>query len=433
MSAVSVPWYYRYLIRLAKPIYRRKVVKKSAHLPTCQRELNERFGEHYGTLPSHTGRGVIWCHAVSLGEINTAYPLLKLLLEQGFSLWITSTTQTGFNRVEILFKSELGQTVAHSFVPVDDGAVVGRFLDHLQPVMALFVETELWATMLSLLKQKGVPSVMINARLTAKSFQGYQRFARISGGMMKNLSLIIAQDRQSVEHFCQLGADSSKVRQADSLKWVSGQGLTDTQQALFDEINASDKWCLERPIWVAGSTHDDEERQILAVHGELLKRFTNAVLILVPRHPERFDAVADLCQEFKTNRRSNHETISEQTQVYLADSMGELLLWYALADAVFVGGSLVDVGGHNPIEPAIFAKPIIMGHFLKNCQLLADELADVGALTVVRGSGEMLPLLSDYFNDPDKARTAGEQGQILTAQKQHAHHQQYQLLKPLLP
>lgn len=428
----SVPWYYRFLIALIKPIYRHKVGKKSGHLPTYQRELDERFGGRYGALPC-VGRGIVWCHAVSLGEINTAYPLLKLLLSQGFSLWITSTTQTGFNRVALLFAKEMGQTVSHSFVPVDDKVVVGRFLAHVRPVMALFVETELWATMLFLLKQQNIPSVMINARLTKKSFDGYQKFAKISRGMMDNLSLIIAQDRQSQAHFVELGANANKVKLADSLKWVGTQGLNDAQKAVFDNIKMDKRWHLDRPIWVAGSTHADEERQILAVHQTLLEQFADALLILVPRHPERFDEVATLCQDFVVQRRSKNECASLQTQVYLADSMGELLLWYALSDVAFVGGSLVDMGGHNPIEPTIFAKPIIMGHFLKNCQLLADELSDVGALKVVQNSDQLLLVLQDWLKNPKTAKQAGECGKRLTLQKQNAHLEQYQLLAPLLP
>lgn len=453
------PIYYPIAIRLAMPIYRQMVKKKSRHLPTLDRELNERFGEHYQPVPNGSSqtivdkavdksgsdainqdfsRGVIWCHAVSLGELNTAYPLLKNLINQGFKLWITSTTQTGFNRASQLFTDKLGVVVNHSFVPVDNLAVVQRFINHVCPVMAIFIETELWATMLHELSQQRIPSVMVNARLTQKSYEGYARFGKLSRSMMANLSAIIAQDEESAKRFRQLGASDDKVVVIDSLKWSSFGQLDDKHDELAAEANTwqlSDHKDGRRPIWIAASTHEGEERLVLQVYQKLMAMNASALLILVPRHPERFDEVARLCDEmgFNTKRRSKNDTIHYDTQVYLADSMGELLGWYQVADVALVAGSLVDKGGHNPIEPASLGRPVVMGRYTKNCEILVQELSGVGALVQTDDSvDDIAKALSKWLFDKDLAAKAGQAGRDLVMDKQHAADKQTQVLLDIL-
>lgn len=453
------PIYYPIAIRLAMPIYRQMVKKKSRHLPTLDRELNERFGEHYQPVPNSSSqsivdkvvdksgsdainqdlsRGVIWCHAVSLGELNTAYPLLKNLINQGFELWITSTTQTGFNRVSQLFSDEMGMSVNHSFVPVDNLAVVQRFISHVRPVMVIFIETELWATMLHELNQQGIPSVMVNARLTQKSYEGYARFSKLSRSMMMNLSTIIAQDEESAKRFRQLGASDDKVVVTDSLKWSSFGQFDDKHDKLAAEANTwqlTDHEGRRRPIWIAASTHEGEERLALQVHQKLMAIDALALLILVPRHPERFDEVARLCDEmgFNTKRRSNNDIIHYDTQVYLADSMGELLGWYQVADVALVAGSFVDKGGHNPIEPASLGKPLVMGRFTKNCEILVQELSSVGALLQMDDSvDDIAKAISEWLFDKGLAVKAGEAGRDLVMDKQHAADKQTQVLLDIL-
>lgn len=442
------PCYYPMLIRLVAPLYRLVRHHKSRHLPTHQRELSERFAQKYLPVPmvnspvedavdnldfSHSSpvvdRGIIWCHAVSLGELNTAYPLLKILLNQGFRLWITSTTQTGFQRVSVLFKDELGQSVNHSFVPVDKLDVVRKFLTHVQPMMAIFIETELWATMLYELKCQNIPSVMVNARLTEKSYQSYAKFSQLSWGMMQNLTAIIAQDEASAQRFVQLGATKEKVHTADSLKWSSFATPDAKNEQLLQQART---WQMAgRPIWLAASTHEGEEALFLEVQQQLLTINENALLILVPRHPERFAEVAQLCTSsgLTTYQRSCGGMIEQDTQVYLADSMGELLAWYGLCDVAVVAGSFVDVGGHNPIEPASLSKPIVMGQFVKNCEVLVQALAQVGALVQVASQVEGLTeAVATWLFDSDQAKKAGQAGAQLVAQKRHAAHTQAQLL-----
>lgn len=419
---IRPPWYYRLAIMMARPVYWGILAHKKDKLPYYEREMAERFGHHYLPL-AKSDKGVIWCHAVSLGELNTAYPLLKLLLDDNYHLWITSTTQTGFARAKTLFADRLGKTVQHSFVPVDDVAVLQRFLSHVRPVMAVFVETELWANTLYLLASKGITSVMANARLTDNSFDGYRKFARLSQSMMANLSLIIVQDAQSHANFIALGADNDKVKLAHSLKWSSA-----TNQPFLHKTTLG-----HRPVWVMASTHDGEESLALAVHQRLLTHLPNALLILVPRHPERFDDVAKLCQDFIYHRRSQTD-IQDDTQVYLADSMGELMAWYGLCDVAVVGGSFVDKGGHNPIEPARVAKPIIMGRYVKNCAEIVADLVGVQALVQVQGDdeSELFDVLKFWLDDPNSAKHAGEQGKQLADERRQADKQQFAMIHALL-
>lgn len=411
------PFYYRLAIGFARPIYRLLLAQKKHRLPHYQREINERFGKTY--LPISHDKPVIWCHAVSLGELNTAYPLLKLLLEEGYHLWITSTTQTGFARASGLFADELGGRIQHSFVPVDDEAVLEKFLTHVNPVLAMFVETELWANTLFLLNKKQIPSVLANARLTTKSFANYHKFSHLSQSMMANLTAIIAQDAQSHANFVTLGAKKDKVSQAHSLKWGS---LPSTKPSPLH---------FDRPVWVMASTHAGEEALALATHKQLLQSLPNALLILVPRHPERFDEAAKLCQDFVCHRRSAGELIVNETQIYLADTMGELMRWYGASDVAVVGGSFVDKGGHNPIEPASLGKPVIMGQFTKNCMELVADLAGVGALVQTNDDG-LFAALDNWLNNPTQAKQAGQNGQMLVNERAEASRQQFEKIKEVL-
>ena len=416
------PVYYQVGISLLKPLYRLQVWRRSHARDNYQQEVEQRFGKRYPAPPIATEtylpaadlnssinvnkrNKTIWCHAVSLGETNTVAPLLDALLSRGYRIWLTNTTQTGFARGASRFAEDIAQgRLSHSYVPVDSPAVIERFLTHVQPVAALFVETELWANILTKLSEHHMPSILVNGRLSASSFKSYQKIGAVSTSMMKNLSLIIAQDNDSAKRFRQLGAHSAQIRVAGSLKWVINtpklsnvsepdddkaidvdiENSEQTELAEKTSVTASDLGVVNRPIWVAASTHGGEEGIVLSWQQQLLSNpaLAEALLIIVPRHPERFDEVAALIQNsgLTMARRSAAEAIDITTQVYLADSMGELINWYALADVALVGGSLVNVGGHNPVEPASVATPVLMGIHTQSCQSVVDKLASVGAL-----------------------------------------------------
>lgn len=425
------PWYYDWAIALARPLYRAFLFSRQEKLLDYEREVDERFGMTKYKSPRPKINGiragkVIWCHAVSLGELNTAYPLLKKLLENGHGLFITTTTQTGFARVRQLFDwwLETGQVV-HGFVPIDDKMVLARFLRAVQPDLAVFIETELWANTLYALAMDDVPRVMVNARLVNESFVKYRRFKKLSASMMKNLSLVIAQDKQSYQNFIALGLPEDKAVLADSLKWAQD-----------DQVPPKvDMSVTQRPIWTAGSTHEGEEAAVLFAHKRILETHKKALLILVPRHPERFEAVYKLCLSsgLKTARRSQNEPIKDSTEVYLADTMGELLAWYQMADVVFVGGSLVaDVGGHNPTEPAALGKPVVMGRHVASCQVLVDELVAVHNLSQVADKEGLAQAVFTWLDDKTASRAAGQAGEKLVNIKKHAAQVQLSYLAQFL-
>ncbi|WP_372845536.1 3-deoxy-D-manno-octulosonic acid transferase, partial [Psychrobacter sp.] len=237
-TAYKPPMYYQVGIGVLKPLYRLQVWRRSHKRDNYQQEVEQRFGKRYPAAPkatvthlsaansnssinANTQNKTIWCHAVSLGETNTVAPLLDALLARGYRIWLTNTTQTGFARGASRFAEDIAQgRLSHSYVPVDSPAVIERFLSHVQPAAALFVETELWANILTKLSESHIPSILVNGRLSASSFKSYQKIAAVSTSMMKNLNLIIAQDNDSAKRFRQLGAHSAQIRVAGSLKWV---------------------------------------------------------------------------------------------------------------------------------------------------------------------------------------------------------------------
>lgn len=426
------PWYYRVAISAIKPLYRLGLVFRSGAKKPTPEEIAQRFGHKFPAI--HSSKPIIWCHAVSLGETNTVAPILHALAQQGYALWITNTTHTGYNRVSELFSEQIQQgEVYQSFVPVDDTGVISRFLQHVQPVGALFVETELWANTLAMLAQNHIPSMLINGRLSEKSFTGYQRYRSLSQSMMDNLSLIIAQDSDSAKRFRSLGAGSDKIRIAQSLKWSSQTNpimLAKAKQFISQQALTN------RTIIVASSTHQGEEQMVLESFTTLQAQFAekNLLLILVPRHPERFDEVAGCIEKSGMNfiKRSTNQPITADTPVFLADSMGELGMWYALADIAIVGGSLVNIGGHNPIEAAIVGKPIIMGQYTQSCQQVVDKLKNVGALQQVPDKAGLTQAVRDWLNDMPKAQQAGQAGLILAEQHQNAMQQQLDMILTVL-
>lgn len=441
------PLYYQAVTRVLSPAYRMKVWQKSHKQDNYKREVADRFGRSY---KGHLFEGqqdlqalgesapIIWCHAVSLGETNTIAPILKELMAYGYKIWLTSTTQTGFNRCQDLFAKKLEQGVLfHSFVPVDRPNVIKKFLNYVNPKAALFVETELWANTLYELAYKDIPAILVNARLSAVSYVNYKKVGKLSRSMMHNLSLIIAQDDLSAQRYRWLGAAANKIRVAGSLKWT----VTDAKNANQWKVLYMTRQAIgNRPIWVAASTHEGEEDVALTAHKQLIQnaKLANALLILVPRHPERFDVAFHKVLQTKLNyhRRSIHGLPTEETQVYLADTMGELMLWYQLADVAFVGGSLVNNGGHNPIESYIHSTPVIMGQFTQTCQGVIDSLLQQKAMyqihanyqhtkgnelaeeTVDELSKQMMTQLDFWLSNPQQAHQAGKKGQALVEDNQ---------------
>jgi 3-deoxy-D-manno-octulosonic-acid transferase len=387
---------YSLLFHLGLPLLALRIIWRGWQAPAYRQRLGERFALGLPALKP----GGIWLHAVSVGESIAAAPLVRELLTRypELSITITCMTPTGSERIQALFcQGEFAHRVQHCYLPYDLPWAAARFIRRLQPSLAVIMETELWPNHIHQCAKRGVPVVLANARLSERSARGYARFAKLTAPMLGELSLIAAQTELEAQRFRDLGARPECVTVTGSIKFDLhlDEQLKPRAQALRAEWQA-----VQRPVWIAASTHAGEDEIVLAAHRQLLGQQPQALLILVPRHPERFASVFELCQKhgFNTCRRSLAQAPEANTQVMLGDTMGELLFLYALADAALVGGSLVANGGHNLLEPAALGVPVLSGPHLFNFSEIAKLLRDAGALhEVVDASGlatSLLPLLT---------------------------------------
>ena len=394
---------YNLLFHLALPLIAIRLFWRARRAPAYSKRIGERFAVG---LPAFRAGG-IWVHAVSVGESIAAAPMVRELQARYPQLPITVTcmTPTGSERVRALF----GDSVQHCYLPYDLPWAAARLLDRLQPKLAVVMETELWPNHIHACARRSIPVVLANARLSERSARGYARFAGLTAPMLAELSLIAAQTNIEAERFRQLGARSDAVQVTGSIKFDLNIDPTLSERA----AQLRQQWSAQsRPVWIAASTHTGEDEIILAAHRQLLDHHPEALLILVPRHPERFGSVAELCrrQGFTTVRRSLDEAPAPATQVLLGDTMGELLFLFALADVAFVGGSLVPTGGHNLLEPAALGKPVLTGPHLFNFLDIAAQLRDAGALVEVDSAHELATRVGEFWQDAertDRARSAG--------------------------
>ena len=396
---------YTLLFHLGLPLVAIRLWLRARKAPAYARRIGERFAIN---LPAMQPGG-IWVHAVSVGESIAAAPMIRALLERYPQLPITVTcmTPTGSERIQALFAGE--PRIQHCYLPYDLPWAAARFLNRVQPKLAVIMETELWPNHIHQCAKRGIPVALANARLSARSAKGYGRFPRLPRPMLAEMSLIAVQTETEAERFRQLGARPECVEVTGSIKF----DLSINPQLLADARELREQWQAQaRPVWIAASTHEGEDEIVLAAHRRLLNQYPNALLILVPRHPERFNAVFELCRRegFATVRRSSGEAVNAATQVMLGDTMGELLFLYALADTAFVGGSLVPNGGHNLLEPAALAKPVLSGPHLFNFLEISALLRDAGALEEVDDAQGLALAVQRLFELPQDARRMGQAG-----------------------
>ncbi len=392
---------YTLLLYLIMPWAVLRLCWRSRRLPAYRRRIAERFGYY-------TDVGVprsIWLHAVSLGEVICAAPLIDALLQQypNHPLVVTTMTPTGSAEVLRRFKGR----VLHVYVPYDLSPIIKRFFKHFNPSLAIIMETELWPNILSQCQVKKIKVLLANARLSARSARNYQRFQWFFKPVLNCINLIAAQSEYDAKRFLQLGAQTDRVVVAGNLKF----NLDLPKDLLTSAKNLRQSWGEERVIWIAASTHEGEEAIILDVFAKLIKNNPKLLLLLVPRHPERFDKVANLCQSsgFNYLLRSSQQPPTETAQVIVGDTMGELRLLYAVSDIALVGGSLVPVGGHNLLEPAAVGVPVISGHHLENFQAIKELLLDAHALRIVQNAEELHAYLEEMINNPSLRRQRGQQ------------------------
>ncbi len=390
---------YTVLLYLITPLVLLRLLWKSRLQP----EYRRRVGERFGLVESVDGGVAVWVHAVSVGESLAALPLIEALIRRHGEgrVWVTTTTPTGSERVQ----AALGQRVRHSYAPYDLPGAVARFLERARPRQVVIMETELWPNLFRAIRKRGLPLFVANARLSPRSFRGYGRLRRSIAGVLADCSEVAAQSEADAERFRSLGAPRVSVMGNIKFDMTVPEEQLQRGRELRAALGAS------RPVWIAASTHEGEEQAALDAHRELLKHLPDSVLILVPRHPQRFDEVAKLVERSGLlNARRSQAAPDLRTQVLLGDSMGEMFAYFAAADVAFVGGSLVPVGGHNVLEPAALGLPVLFGPQMHNFIAARDLLLGCDAAQVVGDAGQLASALVTLFGDAAQRAQMGLAG-----------------------
>ena len=363
---------YTLLAWLAVPLALLHLLRRALR----QRDYLKHIPERFGFLPPAPDQPVIWVHAVSVGETRAAQPLIAGLLAShpGHCILLTHMTPTGRAVGEALY----GDRVDRCYLPYDLPFAVRRFLSRFRPAVAIFMETELWPNYINECRRRGIRTYLVNARLSEKSFRGYRRVPGLSRPMLQQVTLIIAQGRDDARRFRELGAP--RVRVAGNVKFDIVPPAE--QLALGERLR--ERFGRDRPVLLAASTREGEEAALLtALAGLDVPRL---LIVIVPRHPQRFDEVAILVRRrgFQVERRSREAPVSHETRVVLGDSMGEMFAYYAACDVAFIGGSLLPHGGQNLIEACAVGKPVIIGPSVFNFEQAVREAVAAGAAVQVQ-------------------------------------------------
>ncbi len=387
-----------------------------------------RVRQRLGFVEPQERPGCLWVHAVSVGEVQAAAGLVRALRARfpALQIVITTVTPTGAQRARDL----LGAGVRHCYLPYDVPGAVRRFLDRIQPQAAIILETEIWPTLYATLGRRGIPLVMASARLSERSVNRYRRLASLFKETLSRGILIGAQSATDAERFRAIGAAPERIVVTGNVKF----DMEIPQSAIDAGHDFRRSAAPVRPVWIAGSTHEGEESAVLAAQSMVLARHPGALLILVPRHPQRFEAVRGLLrkrgQAFA--QRGSGELPGAEHDTFLVDTLGELQMFYAAADVAFVGGSLVPIGGHNLLEPAVLGLPILSGPHTHNAPDIAQLLRHSGALGIASNAEELAQRVNDYFDDPARARADGAKGRDTVAQSRGAVDRLVAMVAPLL-
>lgn len=385
--------------------------------------LPQRFGFGFPKLD-----GCIWVHAVSVGEVQASVPLVQSLLEQypEQKLVVTTVTPTGAARVRALF----GDDVEHCYIPFEFPHAIRGFFTSIRPQAAMIMETEIWPNLYRGCGIRKIPLVLVSARISPRSIPGYRRLLPLIRETLSHGIIIAAQTQADADRFLELGANPERTRVTGNIKFdVKPNPEIEKQGGLLRKVLFG-----QRPVWVAASTHEGEELMVLQAHRRLLESHPDLLLVLIPRHPERFAGVLELVgkQAFNVVSRTANKPCEDDTEVFLVDTMGEVPLFFAACDIAFVGGSLVPIGGHNLLEPAAQGAPIVTGPHLFNTQEIVDKFVELGACVVIANSDELAPAIRSLIENPEKARTIGDNGKAVLEQNRGALQRLLVLLKPLL-
>ncbi|NIG62143.1 MAG: 3-deoxy-D-manno-octulosonic acid transferase [Serratia symbiotica] len=417
--------FYQVLLYLMQPLIWLRLLMRSRKATAYR----NRWAERYGYCTGKVLPGGIMLHSVSVGETLAAIPLVRALRHHYPYLPITVTTMTltGSERVQSAF----GKDVHHVYLPYDLHGAIKRFLDQVDPKLVIIMETELWPNLIHALHQRHIPLVIANARLSVRSAAGYKKIGGFVRNMLHRITLIAAQNQEDGDRLVELGLKRSQLTVTGSLKF----DISVTPELAARAVTLRRQWAPHRPVWIATSTHDGEERILLAAQRKLLEKHPYLLLILVPRHPERFATAKYLVQKagFSYIRRSCGEIPSGSTQIVIGDTMGELMLLYGIADLAFIGGSFVERGGHNPLEAAAHAIPVLMGPHTFNFNDICAKLSQAKGLITVEDTESLVKEVETLLTDEGYRRDYGRHAVEVLYQNQGALQRLLQLLKPHLP
>ncbi|MEM1262270.1 MAG: lipid IV(A) 3-deoxy-D-manno-octulosonic acid transferase [Pseudomonadota bacterium] len=388
----------------------------------------DRLGQRFGFGVPRIGQASIWIHAVSVGEVQAAVPLIRQLIQlyPDKRLVVTTVTPTGAARVRRVF----GDSVTHVYVPFETNGAVKRFFDRVQPTIAIIMETEIWPNLYNECGVRGIPLVLASARISPRSVGHYRRLVPLFREALSHGIVIAAQSESDAERFRQLGAAPERTFVTGNLKFdiesdpVHFATGRDLRQMLGED----------RSVWIAASTHRGEEEIILNAHATILAKNPDALMVLVPRHPERFDELARLLRDRGERfvRRTSGSEVTAETAVYLCDTMGEVMSFYAACDVAFVAGSLVPIGGHNLLEPAILGKPVLTGPHNFNSEDIATRLSDAKACIIVESGDELAQTVAQLMERPNERTEFGARAQAVLNDNRGALRELLMLLAPLI-
>jgi 3-deoxy-D-manno-octulosonic-acid transferase len=392
---------YTLLLYLLLPLVLLRLLWRSIKAPGYRRRWLERLG----IFAPPANWGGLWIHAVSVGEVQAVLPLIRQLLEDNpdLPITVTTTTPTGSARV----REQLDGQVFHVYFPYDLPLVLTGFLRRVRPRALLMVETEIWPNLLHFCRRHGVYTLLANARLSEKSARRYARLGRFTRQTFSEIDCIAAQADDDAMRFRELGVAEKRVTVTGSIKFDMR-----IPASLDEQVEVLRRDWGGRPVWVAGSTHEGEDELVLFAHRRVLSRFPDALLILVPRHPERFDRVGGLCrrERLRTARRSRSGEYISDTQVYLGDTMGELPVLLGSADVAFIGGSLIAAGGHNMLEASAQGVAVCFGPHVFNFAAISRLLIEEGAACLVENETALANQVIAWFDDASGRAEVGENG-----------------------
>jgi 3-deoxy-D-manno-octulosonic-acid transferase len=390
---------YTIIFYLLLPFVLLRLWIKNRKNPAALKFWHERLGIDLRPTPQHG----IWIYAVSVGEAIAAIPLIKALQQRypTIPLVVTGETIGGADRI----RANLGNSVTQLYSPYDLPPILRKFFDNLKPRLLILMEKELWPNLLTECRKKKVPVVIANARLSGRSAQAYRRILSVTQEMLSGINLVLAQSQADADRFIELGLARDHI-------CVSGNIKFDLELPAHLHERAKQlrqSWGQDRLIWIAASTHEGEEEQVLHAFTRVRKLFPDVLLISIPRHINRAPRLQKLYQShgFQVTKRSENKVCSSATDIFIGDTMGELLLFYTAADLAFVGGSLVEKGGQNPLEPAAVGLPILTGPFTFNFELITEQLKQRGIEIQINDSQELEEQVVALLANPQKRQKMG--------------------------